>query len=295
VHNAAGDYDRVIELATGNLAALPADWVHETLGLGGPSSVWDWACLVQSLAELGRFAEAASVEAEMIRIAEPTQHALTMAMALFSASMHHILKGDWTQALLAAERWVAMSRAGKFSFHLCWGVASSTWPMAQLGTNEALNRIMEAEPLLERIVAGRFLACMTWFYCALGRASLLLGRRDEARRFGNRALEFCASQLRFEAHAWHLLGDVAADPDQFDAERGEAHYRQALTIAESLGMRPLIAHCHLGLGSLCRRTGRRDEARDHLTTATMMYRDMDMTYWLEQAEAESQSSFRQNE
>jgi hypothetical protein len=52
------------------------------------------------------------------------------------------------------------------------------------------------------------------------------------------------------------------------------------------GMRPLVAHCHLGLGRLCRRTGKRQEAKEHLTTAMTLYREMDMTYWLEQAEAE---------
>jgi uncharacterized protein HemY len=51
-------------------------------------------------------------------------------------------------------------------------------------------------------------------------------------------------------------------------------------------MRPLIAHCHLGLGTLCRRTGEREQARQHLATATAMYREMEMTYWLEQVEAE---------
>ena len=51
-------------------------------------------------------------------------------------------------------------------------------------------------------------------------------------------------------------------------------------------MRPLVAHCRLGLGRLYRRTGNRDPALEHLTTATTMYREMGMTYWLEQAEAE---------
>ena len=158
VHHAAGHYDRVIELATGNLAALPADWVHETFGLGGPPAVWDRGCLILSLAERGRFAEAAGYEAEMIRLAEPTQHAFTISMALFAASVFHILKGDWAQALSRIERWVAVARTGKFSFHLSWGVAASAWPMAQVGeANEALNRIMEAEPLLERLAAGQSL------------------------------------------------------------------------------------------------------------------------------------------
>jgi tetratricopeptide (TPR) repeat protein len=286
-HLAAGHFDRVIELATGNLAALPADWVHETLGLGGPPSVWDRCCLVQSLAECGRFAEAASYETEMMRLAEPTQHAFTISMALFVSSLLHILKGDWTEALSRIERWVAIARTGKFSFHLSWGVAASTWPMAQVGdANEALKRILEAEPLLERLAAGRILASLGWFYCSLARACLQLGRCDEAGRFGERALEFCSSQPGFEAHARHLLGDVAAHPDQFDAERGETHYRQALALAERLGMHPLAAHCHFGLGKVYLRTGARAQALEYVATATTMYRNLGMTHWLEQAEAE---------
>ena len=56
-----------------------------------------------------------------------------------------------------------------------------------------------------------------------------------------------------------------------------------------LGMRPLVAHCHLGLGKLYRRSGQREQAQEHLTTATMMYREMRMTYWLERAEGEFQA------
>jgi len=51
-------------------------------------------------------------------------------------------------------------------------------------------------------------------------------------------------------------------------------------------MRPLVAHCHLGLGKLYGRTGKREQARERLSTATTMYREMDMRFWLEQAEAE---------
>ena len=51
-------------------------------------------------------------------------------------------------------------------------------------------------------------------------------------------------------------------------------------------MRPLVAHCHLGFGKLYRRTGQHAQAQEHLTTATTMYREMDMRFYLEQAEAE---------
>jgi hypothetical protein len=59
-----------------------------------------------------------------------------------------------------------------------------------------------------------------------------------------------------------------------------------MTLAAERSMRPLVAHCHLGLGKLYRRTDKREQAREHLATATTMYREMGMTYWLEQAEAE---------
>jgi hypothetical protein len=87
-------------------------------------------------------------------------------------------------------------------------------------------------------------------------------------------------------NAQHLLGDIMTHPDRFNAETAEFHYRKALALAEPRGMRPLVAHCHLGLGKLYRRTGKRGQAQDHLTTATIMYREMDMRFWLEQAENE---------
>jgi hypothetical protein len=55
-------------------------------------------------------------------------------------------------------------------------------------------------------------------------------------------------------------------------------------LAEEVGMRPLVAHCHLGLGKLYRRTGDHDQAREHLATATAMYREMGMRFWLSESE-----------
>ena len=158
--------------------------------------------------------------------------------------------------------------------------------LAQLGeANEAVNRLREGEQLVERHATMGALGRLSAAYHALGRACLLLGRLDEARRLGDRAVESSPRQPGFAAHAHHLLGDIATQPDRFDAESGEAHYRQALAIAEPRGMRPLVGHCHLGFGKLYRRTGKREQAQEHLTTATTMYREMDMRFWLEQAEA----------
>ena len=117
----------------------------------------------------------------------------------------------------------------------------------------------------------------------------MLGRLNEAWRQGDRAVESSPSQFGFAAHAHHLLGDIATHSDRFDSDGGEVQYRKALALAGPRGMRPLVAHCHLGLGKLSRVTGKDEQAREHLTTATSMYREMDMRFWLEQAEAEMEA------
>ena len=93
------------------------------------------------------------------------------------------------------------------------------------------------------------------------------------------------TQRPLEARALHLLGDIAAQRASPDAALAEAHYRQALTLAKELGMRPLQAHCHRGLGTLYAATGQREQARAGLSTAIEMYTSMDMTFWLPQTEA----------
>ena len=79
------------------------------------------------------------------------------------------------------------------------------------------------------------------------------------------------------------LGDIASEPDRLDLENATSHFRQAQALAQKHGMRPLIAHCHLGFGKLYRRTGKMKEADENLAAAATMYREMDMTFWLEQA------------
>jgi tetratricopeptide (TPR) repeat protein len=149
----------------------------------------------------------------------------------------------------------------------------------------ALSRVREVEQLLDD--TGAILAQRGGGYYALGRACLLLGRLDEARRLDMRTIESTPWNHGTTAHGFQLLGDVAIHPDRFDAESGQSHYREALALAEPRRMLPVVAHCHLGLGKLYLRTDRREQAREHLATATTMYRETGMTYWLEKAEAET--------
>src|SRR5262249_38127530 len=122
----------------------------------------------------------------------------------------------------------------------------------------------------------------------LGEAHLLDGRPDEALAVARRALDLAHRQKERGNEAWvlRLLGEIAAHADPPDPDAARAHYGQAPSRAAELGMRPLAAHCHLGLGKLPRRTGDRVKADEHLQTALRMYREMGMSFWLEKAKAE---------
>jgi Tetratricopeptide repeat len=88
-----------------------------------------------------------------------------------------------------------------------------------------------------------------------------------------------------QAWALRLLGEIHVHRHPPEAELAEAAYREALALAEALGMRPLQAHCHRGLGMLYGETGRPALARTELSTAIALYRALDMSFWLPQAEA----------
>ena len=292
-HFYRGDFERAVELATDSLAALPADWAQEPFGYSPiPIPVYCRLWVVHSLAELGRFAEAARYEAELLRLAGPTQHAFTIGEAYNAASWVHLRKGDWATARSVIEHGIAVLRKGSIAAGLRTMVAASAWVLAQFGeAREALTRLREGEALLEWQEPWRWRGVLMP-YQSMGRAALLLDRLDEAQRLGERALTYSPFRQSDEAHARHLLGDIASHPDRFDAESAEAHYCKALALAEPRGMRPLIAHCHLGLGKLYLRTGKRPEVHQHLTIATTMYREMDMQFWLAHAEGGMKESVR---
>ena len=286
-----GEYGRVVELATDNLAALPADWIHQRFGHAAPPATHDRAYLVLSLAELGRFSEAAEHAAEAIRLAEPTGDAFSLGLVQRAAGALHLLRGDWAKARALLERGIAAVGTVNVEGFISWRIGYAGWVLAQLGQrSEALARVQEGERFLDHQEARGVVGHAGWNLHALGRACLLLGRLDQARLLAECVIESVPAQAGFVAHALHLLGDVATHPDRFDAESGEDHYRQALTLAEKSEMRPLQARCHLGLGKLYRRIGRVDEARSELARAVEMLREMGMAFWLPEAGAELKSA-----
>jgi tetratricopeptide (TPR) repeat protein len=121
----------------------------------------------------------------------------------------------------------------------------------------------------------------------LAEAYLLLERREEALEQARTAYARALRQKQRGNQAWALrvLGETAAHASPPEIEQAESYYHQALDLATELGMRPLVAHCHLGLGTLYLRVSRHEQAQAELNTAAEMYRAMGMSFWLEKAEA----------
>jgi tetratricopeptide (TPR) repeat protein len=232
--------------------------------------------------QLGRFDEAIGHAETAVQIAEAADHPLTLHFALRSLGLVHLRRGDLPRATQVLERCHDLGRTWQFvtgtpavpatlaaAFALA-GRADEALPLVASAVEEFRRRPAHANP-------GLILLCAGMTHLAVGRIDEAAGYAREAlaltRRLGARA---------GEAHALCLAGDIASAAGEDDAERS---YREALALASELGMRPLVAHCHLGLGKLYRQTDKREQAWEHLATATTMYREMGMTYWLEKAEA----------
>jgi len=157
-----------------------------------------------------------------------------------------------------------------------------------LGHAYALSgRVAEALPLLEQAASMGSRSGHAIYTARLSEAYLLAGQIDKASTLAEQALALARERKErgYQAWALRLCGEIASQSDPPEIESAEAHYQQALTLADELGMRPLQAHCHRGLGTLFTTTGQREQARTELSTAIEMYQSMEMTFWLPQTEA----------
>src|SRR5262249_15816568 len=192
-------------------------------------------------------------------------------------------QGDMQKAVPVFEQGLRLcEEIGYTSTYLIWIATSLGYAYALSG------RVDEALPLLEQGLEeaerSGLLKERALYVAWLSEAYLLAGRREEASAGAARALAHArAKQERgHEAWALRLLGEIAARREPPDVPQAAAHYQHALALAEELGMRPLVAHCHRGLGTLYATVGQREQARTELAAAMEMYRAMDMTFWLPQ-------------
>ena len=263
---------------------LEGELLYAYFGMIPPPAIASRTNLVFCLAELGEFAEGIARSDEGLRIAEAVVQPNSFVFAYHSVGQLYLRKGDVQKAIPALERSLALCQEANFLYLFCWGASA-------LGAAYTLaGRVAEALPLLEQAVQqATTIGVQSWQslrVASLSEATLLAGRLEEALSLAQQALELARTHKERGNEAWilRLLGEIAARCDPPEVEQAEAHYHEALALANALGMRPLQAHCHRGLGTLYGRVGQAQQARAALSTAIALYRAMEMTFWLPQAE-----------
>jgi len=285
-YHITGNYFRAIHLLKHTIAAVDEEAVrYERFGTSTVLSVSCRNWVVQSLAQTGVFNEGINFAQEGIEIAEKTNHRYSLAYINCSLGFLLVLKGDLNQAIEVLQRCQKFCQDA--NIRVLFPQITS-----YLGFAYALSsRVDEALPLLQQAesetlsigrISGQSLR-VNW----QGEAYLMAGRLDEAASLARRGLELSEKHRERGHGAWSLklLGEVASCQVPVNVKDGEAYYSRALAVANELGMRPLKAHCHLGLGKLHLQVSHLEKGRVELKQAIELYHEMGMKFWLSKAEA----------
>ena len=277
-----GKYRQAMEFLDKNVAALEGKRLYEHFGRLALPSVISRLFLVSCLCEIGAFPEGSAHGEEAARIAEAVEHPYSRIRAYGYLGGLSLRQGELQKAIPVLESGLSLSQVADIT----------VVPIAPgLVLAYALSgRMAKAQKLLAQGIEQLPVWDLGGYWSPgslLGEASLRVGQVDEALVRATRALNSAVSyrQRGYQGWALRLLGEIAALGAPPEVGQAENYYRQALALAEELGMRPLVAHCHLGLGTLYRHTEQQEQARAELSAAIELYRAMEMTFWLNPAEA----------
>jgi len=280
---AIGDYRRGATVLTQTVELLQGDLARERFGRPLYPAVVARQHLATCLSALGEFRQALSTAEEGLRIAEALQQPGNLLMAHLSYGEPLLQQGKFHDAVPRLERAMALYTPDLIAWYpMTAGALGFAYAMT--------GRLADALPLLEQAVERAQRVDRrreTQWLAYLSEAYLRAGRLDDAHAMAERLLALGRErgERSTEARGRYLLGEIAMQCDPPHAEEAESRYREALVLVEELGMRPLRAHCHHGLGSLYAMIGQQAQARVELSMAIGLYRTMDMIFWLPQAEA----------
>ena len=242
--------------------------------------------LAEALAELGDFDEAIKEGTAGTRVVESTEGLFPIAVAANILGFVHVLRGGIEVAIPLLEHGLSIAESHQIADPWAW--AQAILGAAYLLQGDWSRAVTLLEAAHEIATSNALMAGLARWTIWRGEAYLSAGRLADARMTVASALAFTVEHRErgYQASALRAMGAIAARQEPPDVEAAEAQYREALTLAEDLEMRPLQAHCHRGLGKLYRKIGRVDEARVELSQAVAMLREMSMQHWLPEAEAE---------
>jgi len=278
-HFVLGDLVQAGALFLQTAQSLTDDGIARRAALPRFFAAWPRAWVGLVFAHLGRFAEAIEHAQQAVTIAESADHAHTVIESYGALGGVSLEQGDLLSALRAFENGMALIRGRN--------VADPNI-LSGLGYVYALSgRLAEALPLLEASIVGEASISAMGLGLAvrltrLAEAYLLASRTAEAADHARRAVDLARKhkERANEALALRALAETMARSDRSDAGALQ-HYEASLALAQEIGMQPLIAHGHLGLGKLFVRAGKRQQAAEQLALATSMYRDLGMSAWVE--------------
>ena len=271
--------DRLIELATGQSTTGGTLDAKSAL----TSLMFTKAECSFVFVELGEFNNAISRAKEVQQLAQSVGLVYFHALAEMACGAAHVCQGETSVAIPFLERSLRLGDDADFPgavIHAAWALGHA-YNLSERGP-EAVVLLERAWGLAE---SGGFLHFGAICLMNLADAYSLTGQDARARETIERALAVVrdAGYRALEARALHFLAKILGQgPETAAAQQA---YQDAIAIALELGMRPLIAHCHLGMGKLDQRRGHHSEARAGISEATELYREMDMHFFLKQAES----------
>jgi tetratricopeptide (TPR) repeat protein len=259
--------------------------IDERFGRGSlmPSVAWR-AWLALCLGHTGEFPEAIAWGGHALRIAETSAGPQERIWAAYCLARVHLERGDAQLALPLLEQAVPLCSEGRYPIYWPRVLASLGAAYTMSARPEAALRVLgqaAAESEATKMVYGRQETVIH-----TGAAHLAAGRLDDAKRFAEDGLALArrVGARGDEARALHLLGEIAGQRERLEGAEALERHAAALSLAEEIGMAPLAARCHLGLGAVHQRSGQGEEARGELAYAAAMLRSMQMQHWLGLAE-----------
>ena len=275
-HLALGDFRRAVDLMRETV-----DYCRKASlsGTVGPLASQALGYMARALAELGEFPQAHAAASESIDIAEAEARPFAMIMAHLSAGYAHDRKGDHASAMPLLERAHELCRSSEA--RLATPIAAGFLGAALLDAGD----VEAALPLLKdaaETAAGIHLMLYQPLRLArLGRAYYEAGQLLDARECAIQAEALAIEQKEpaVRAEVALLLAEIDARTNQIDLEQLRKRYHFALSTAETIEMRPLVAHIHRSLGMLELRAGDPGRAESALQAAQALYAKLGMANW----------------
>jgi class 3 adenylate cyclase/tetratricopeptide (TPR) repeat protein len=284
LYHTGGDYRRAMAYFKWNVDHLEGALRQERFGLFVLPSSFSRSFLAWAHAELGEFAQGAPIGEEGVQIAEAAGHAFSGGYAHLGMGVLLLRQGELPRAILEFERALAMGAFADLPVGYAYVAFHLGYALALTG------RSAEGVPMLEKTIAlaesKGFVARHSLRLAYLGEVYLLDDRIEDAALAAARALQFARDhkERANQAYALRVLGDI-------EARRGNLPLAQtnlcaALALAQELGMRPLLAHCHWSLARALDGPERDRSASPHREYALELFRSMGMRLWAQRLETE---------